>query len=159
MIIDGYPEPWPPANCGAVSTGGTHAMSIHFEAGIVLCLASRRHEELERFCLQGGRFFLVGPWSTPSVMLQIGRHRQQEREKREPLTEVCIEVEPLLLFLDEPEPTDVHIERPRGMWLRHVDSIASRLSQEWQRAQELRTLLLAQNRPVPEELLPPGRAV
>ncbi len=93
------------------------------------------------------------------MMLQIGRHRQQEREKRDPLTEVCIEVDPLLLFLDEPEPTDVHIERPRGMWLRHVDSIASSLSREWQRAQELRTLLLAQNRPVPEELLPPGRAV
>lgn len=133
-------------------------MQIHFEAGIVLCLASRRHEELERLCLQGGRFFLVGPWSTPSVMLQIGRHRQQEQEKMDPLTEVCIEVGPLLRSLDVPEPTDVQIERPRAMWLRHVDGIATRLRQEWQRALELRMLLLAQNRPVPEELLPPGRA-
>lgn len=138
-----------------LSFKGKRTMQIHFEAGIVLCLASRRHEDLERLCLLGGRYFLVGPWSGPMVELQIGRRAESPREDDSSI-EVCVEVEPLMHFPDEPEPTDVHIGRPRTMLLREVAAIANCLGREWQRALELRRARLSNGQRVPDELRRPS---
>lgn len=134
-------------------------MQINFEAGIVLCLITRTREELERMCLQGARYFLVGPWTGPTVGLEIGRCAGSPGMETGQIG-VAVEVEPLLHFPDEPEPTGVHIAKPRPMLLGEVADVARRLTQEWEGALKLRNALLLRGYPVPNQLhcpVPPRR--